>query len=912
MATGYSPGFVRKIQKKVRLYPGNPQWRRLAAAINRQKGAGTVEVPPKPQPEVTKTESFKRAQRERAVLRGVAKGLKRDDLTPQNRAALEAARRRVERERLGRAIAKARREGKVLVVGAGEDVTPELLAKRAREEAELRRVSAVLEEKRAARALAAQRGRLVVRESPPAPYRGGSVQASYRPATLQEAAAYQSGGVSDFVPGGRFYSPPAREAAAVVAASPPGVTVSSRSKSPSGTVTRNRFGELQVNTPSDVDRLLNREVSDELVQFGRSFYRGGEKVGRFPALLAARFAGGFRDPDKIPAREALRTSADFFADPDVRLLGETAAITVAAAAQPQIVTGIFAASASLDVLRGDTRSAVLKAAPLLIPAPSSIAPKSSVPVRLRVRGGEFPSSRIVEPVLRTDRFGNVYESADVLSLREAGVSGQLRFGSSVSRPGLSRSSVVRGADVVVEQVGVTGEVFVPRVVDGSVRFVDPFAQPTRPLVSRETVVLERSSGRIFRLRDSDISVTSDGVFFRAGRPEFRESAGFDVLQSVPPRPDLVPRAAVPSRQTTLSEFVPESIIPVLNRRVTVVPPPVAPGRGSSFLPSEAPPVRVSSSPGAGTARASSGATITSVVTQRPPLQVLAEDYGLASVRPTFREIPLSGASVGGRTSINAFVPSSPVSSALRPVFPVFSGVSESPQIIDSSRSVVSRELSGSFFREVSRDELRFSPASALSSDVGLRPSQVQGQFLDQSAIVSSRVVQDQAVSQRVSEVGARVEGRLRLSEGLALKLARPAARARPLFGEFSRGGSRVRLSDDDDDDEGVLSGGRFGVLVRRRGVFRQLGSFGSLDSASAALRSALSSSAAASGKIVGRGSARAVASLARSPQFRTSKLDSDVLVQRRRFRISSPGEKAEISRRGLAVLSARRRRRKLF
>lgn len=115
----------------------------------------------------------------------------------------------------------------------------------------------------------------------------------------------------------------------------------------------------------------------------------------------------------------------------------------------------------------------------------------------------------------------------------------------------------------------------------------------------------------------------------------------------------------------------------------------------------------------------------------------------------------------------------------------------------------------------------------------------------------------------------------------------------------------------------LLGGSKeFTVSVRRKGVFREIGKFSNPVEAFAKGKAAVLSTAAASFKVeqgkekispsavVGRILPRNI--------FRRSKREANVFVQRRERRISSPGEKREITARGIFATRQSRRKSNLF
>lgn len=101
------------------------------------------------------------------------------------------------------------------------------------------------------------------------------------------------------------------------------------------------------------------------------------------------------------------------------------------------------------------------------------------------------------------------------------------------------------------------------------------------------------------------------------------------------------------------------------------------------------------------------------------------------------------------------------------------------------------------------------------------------------------------------------------------------------------------------------AGSGFTLFVRRRGKFEPRGFFGSLKEAERQGVTAVSNSAAASFKIVGTGGSEELPGVSKE-QFYKSRRESNVYVERRGMRIKSPGEKREITFKG--ILASRKRR----
>jgi len=89
-----------------------------------------------------------------------------------------------------------------------------------------------------------------------------------------------------------------------------------------------------------------------------------------------------------------------------------------------------------------------------------------------------------------------------------------------------------------------------------------------------------------------------------------------------------------------------------------------------------------------------------------------------------------------------------------------------------------------------------------------------------------------------------------------------------------------------------LPAGRFEAQVRRRGVFRTIGVFGAKSEALSAAQDRVRNTAAASFKVVQDG--RPSESIFSGFDFRPSKREPGVFVEKERYRITTPGEKAEI------------------
>jgi len=111
------------------------------------------------------------------------------------------------------------------------------------------------------------------------------------------------------------------------------------------------------------------------------------------------------------------------------------------------------------------------------------------------------------------------------------------------------------------------------------------------------------------------------------------------------------------------------------------------------------------------------------------------------------------------------------------------------------------------------------------------------------------------------------------------------------------------------DKEGKKS---YSILVRRRGVFKEIGKAPSLKQAFLRGRYAVETTAAASFKV--ESDDEEVKDLRFLPKnkFRMSKVNPNVYVQKRQFRIGTFGEKREITYKGIAATRQRRARRNTF
>ena len=95
------------------------------------------------------------------------------------------------------------------------------------------------------------------------------------------------------------------------------------------------------------------------------------------------------------------------------------------------------------------------------------------------------------------------------------------------------------------------------------------------------------------------------------------------------------------------------------------------------------------------------------------------------------------------------------------------------------------------------------------------------------------------------------------------------------------------------------------TLVRRRGLFRKIGGYPTAREAFLKGKVAVETSAAASFKVEGEkpgGLSKAGWGVLPKRKFRMSKKEPEVYVQKRRFRISTGGEKREITFRGLEAI----------
>jgi hypothetical protein len=101
----------------------------------------------------------------------------------------------------------------------------------------------------------------------------------------------------------------------------------------------------------------------------------------------------------------------------------------------------------------------------------------------------------------------------------------------------------------------------------------------------------------------------------------------------------------------------------------------------------------------------------------------------------------------------------------------------------------------------------------------------------------------------------------------------------------------------------------FEVQVRRGGVFgRSARTFLSLDKAFRTGKKVVGTTAAASFRIVDRKSGKVVESIGKRlpKQFRQSKRERGVFIERRKYRISSPGERREITQKGLFTIKVKK------
>lgn len=108
-------------------------------------------------------------------------------------------------------------------------------------------------------------------------------------------------------------------------------------------------------------------------------------------------------------------------------------------------------------------------------------------------------------------------------------------------------------------------------------------------------------------------------------------------------------------------------------------------------------------------------------------------------------------------------------------------------------------------------------------------------------------------------------------------------------------------------------GDSFEVQVRREGLFKTVGRAETLREAVSFGRSRVESTAAASFRIIGidqQEDLSKIKALLSSKKFRESQKEAGVFIQRRRFRISSQGEKGEITFRGIAASRSKRSKKK--
>lgn len=106
--------------------------------------------------------------------------------------------------------------------------------------------------------------------------------------------------------------------------------------------------------------------------------------------------------------------------------------------------------------------------------------------------------------------------------------------------------------------------------------------------------------------------------------------------------------------------------------------------------------------------------------------------------------------------------------------------------------------------------------------------------------------------------------------------------------------------------------GMFSVLVRKKGRFVKVGSgYSDLPTAFNRGKQEVRDTASASFKVVTDLGRTQKLNIGADPTLRLSKKDADIIVQKRKFRISSAGEKTEIQKKGVFVQLTRRRLKKL-
>jgi len=173
--------------------------------------------------------------------------------------------------------------------------------------------------------------------------------------------------------------------------------------------------------------------------------------------------------------------------------------------------------------------------------------------------------RLRSPIIKYDRFGNPYISEGLQPVYKGaqrtlfGEAAKDIKGFEVGK-GAREYPIIRGVENyegVIGDVttrGITGDVFIPKYKGGKVvGFRNVYDQPTQR-IPQEFAVLEKITGKVYRIGESDVRITEAGVFVRAGMTKFRESAGFTFLSTKPPRADRFPFSYGKTTQTTLDDF----------------------------------------------------------------------------------------------------------------------------------------------------------------------------------------------------------------------------------------------------------------------------------------------------------------------------------------------------------------------
>lgn len=236
----------------------------------------------------------------------------------------------------------------------------------------------------------------------------------------------------------------------------------------------------------------------------------------------------------------------------------------------------------------------------------------------------------------------------------------------------------------------------------------------------------------------------------------------------------------------------------------------------------------------------------------------------------------------------------------------------SPEIVTESQRITSPMLQGEDIQ--ARTKINFAPIieEKPATDLIIIPAVSAREIQQIKPVIEQRIIpkvlpklQQVPESKQETKVVPKIIPALKIAPEIIHKpeLRRPVQiemRQIELFEQFSRDKNVVL-------NKPRMRSAKYSLLVRRKGVFGRAGEFETKQSAFTAGVKRLKATAAASFKVVEEsGKTINFGSFSLSPEFRSSKKDFGVIVQKREFRIKTPGEKQEITRKGLFKLKMRR------